>query len=94
MIAWGWMVAALFGGVFMGWMICALMVAAKGNPAEAVPVIPTPESVYNWFAYMNETEMSKILYPMVKRLYLGRRTIHRCPQRRGETFNLFDKGGE
>ena len=72
------------GGLVAGWSF-------RGKDKE---VMPTPESVYTWFSYMSETEMSKILYPMVKNLYFGRRTIHRCPQRKGETTNLFNQEGE
>ena len=49
----------------------------------------TPVEVFAWFSAMDETEMSKILYPMVKNLYLGRRTIHRCPKK--ETLFILEE---
>jgi len=39
---------------------------------------------------MDETERSKVLYPFVKGVYNGRRTIHRCPTRKGKSTNLLD----
>ncbi|MFH1012109.1 MAG: hypothetical protein V1784_12865 [bacterium] len=97
MIAWYWMLGAFFGGLLMGWMICSLMVVSKESNAEkplwGASVMETQnffDNLYHWFSAMDEPEMSKILYSLVKNVYFGRRTIHKCPTRKGKTINLLD----
>ncbi|PIP38952.1 MAG: hypothetical protein COX19_09800 [Desulfobacterales bacterium CG23_combo_of_CG06-09_8_20_14_all_51_8] len=68
------------GSLVAGWCIRGIMETAKEMP----PCIPTPDIVYRWLTTMDLEETSKILYPLVKSVYFGRRTIHRCPARKGE----------
>lgn len=93
---WYWICLLVAVAFYLGWGLCAIMSVAKEDRPPGIPQdtlwpgkvwLPprfTPEEVFAWFSAMDETEMSKILYPMVKNLYLGRRTIHRCPTRKGE----------
>lgn len=97
---WYWIYLLAVAAFCLGWAGCAIMSMAKevGPPGitqdkgwpHKIWLAPrfTPEEAFAWFSGMDETEMSKILYPMVKNLYLGRRTIHRCPTRK--TLNLLD----
>jgi len=86
MIAWYWMLAAFFGGLLMGWMTCSLMVMAKAD----LNFEFSHDNVYSWLMRMAEKERNLILYSLVKSVYRGRRTIHRCPTRKGKTINLLD----
>lgn len=76
------LLASLFlAGAFLGWFLTSARRLKKG---------PSPETLYAWFSKMDEKERSLILYPLVKSVYHGRRTIHGCPERKGKTTNLLN----